>query len=181
MKSLSILTLTIIALHRIGTLATATITALYLGTVLFVGPSSAQSGKDVVGSFTLVSAVMDLDGKKSDTYGPNAKGALTLDANGRYVLVFMRAFLPKFASNNRMTGTPDENKAIVHGSFASFGTYSINEAEKTIIFRVESATFPNWNGDEQKRSFTLSGDDLKYIVATASGGGIATVTWKRTK
>jgi hypothetical protein len=168
-------------MHRAGTLATGTIAVLCLGTVLFVGPSSAQSAKDVVGSYTLVSAVMELDGKKSDTYGPNAKGALTLDANGRYVLVFMRAFLPKFASNNRMTGTPDENKAIVQGSFASFGTYSINEAEKTIIFRIESATFPNWNGDEQKRSFTLSADELKYIVRAASGGGIATVTWKRAR
>jgi hypothetical protein len=124
---------------------------------------------------------MELNGNTSDTYGPNAKGVLTLDANGRYVLVFMRASLPKFASNNRMTGTPDENKAIVQGSFASFGTYSINAAEKTIIFRIESATFPNWDGDEQKRGFTLSGDDLKYVVLVASGGGIATVTWKRAK
>lgn len=193
MKSLRTLTLTAVALlrlrvslrskamHGIETLATSTIVALCLGTVVFAGTSFAQSAKDFVGSYTLVSAVMDMDGKKSDTYGPNAKGALTLDANGRYVLVFMRAFLPKFASNNRMTGTPDENKAIVQGTFASFGSYSINEAEKTIIFRVESATFPNWNGDEQKRSFTLSGDELKYIVTAASGGGIATVTWKHAK
>jgi hypothetical protein len=168
-------------MRRAGTLATATIVAVCLGTVLFVGPNSAQSSNDILGSYTLVSAVMDLNGNKSDTYGPNAKGVLTLDANGRYVLVFMRASLPKFASNNRMTGTPDENKAIVQGSFASFGTYSINTAEKTIIFCIESATFPNWDGDEQKRSFTLSGDDLKYVVSAASGGGIATVTWKRAK
>ena len=168
-------------MHRAGTVATSTIAVLCLGTVILTGYSSAQDVKDIVGSYTLVSAVMELDGKKSDTYGPNAKGALTLDANGRYVLVFMRAFLPKFASNNRMIGTPDENKAIVQGSFASFGTYSINEAEKAITFRIESATFPNWNGNEQKRSFTLSGDELKYIVSAASGGGIATVTWKRAK
>ena len=168
-------------MHQTGTLTSSTIAVLCLGNVLLVGSSSAQSVKDVVGSYMLVSAVMELDGKKSDTYGPNAKGVLTLDANGRYVLVFMRAFLPKFASNNRMIGTPDENKAIVQGSFASFGTYSINEAEKTVIFRIENATFPNWNGNEQKRSFTLSGDELKYIVSAASGGGVATVTWKRAK
>jgi hypothetical protein len=155
--------------------------AACLGTVLFVTPSFAQSTNDLTGTYTPVSAVMELNGNTSDTYGPNAKGVLTLDANGRYVLVFMRASLPKFASNNRMTGTPDENKAIVQGSFASFGTYSINAAEKTIIFRIESATFPNWDGDEQKRGFTLSGDDLKYVVLVASGGGIATVTWKRAK
>ena len=168
-------------MYRARTLATTTIAVLYFAIASLVGPSLAQSAKDVVGSYTLVSAVMDLNGKKSDTYGPNAKGALTLDANGRFVLVFMRASLPKFASNNRMTGTPEENQAIVHGSFASFGTYSINEADKTITFRIENATFPNWNGDEQKRSFTLSGDELKYVVAAASGGGIATVTWKHAK
>jgi hypothetical protein len=168
-------------MYRARTLATTTIAALYFAIASLFGPSFAQSAKDLVGSYTLVSAVMDLNGKKSDTYGPNAKGALTLDANGRFVLVFMRASLPKFASNSRMTGTPEENQAIVHGSFASFGTYSINEADKTIIFRIENATFPNWNGDEQKRSFTLSGDELKYVVAAASGGGIATVTWKHAK
>jgi hypothetical protein len=160
---------------------TATIAALNFAIAALVGPSFAQSAKDLVGSYTLVSAVMDLDGRKSDTYGPNARGALTLDANGRFVLVFMRDSLPKFASNNRMTGTPEENQAIVRGSFASLGTYSINEVDKTINFRVESATFPNWNGDEQKRNFRLSGDELIYVVATASGGGIATVTWKHTK
>ena len=168
-------------MRRAGTLATATIVAVCLGTVLFVGPNSAQSTNDLAGSYTLVSAVMDLNGNKSDTYGPNAKGVLTLDANGRYVLVFMRASLPKFASNNRMTGTPDENKAIVQGSFTSFGTYSINAVDKTIIFRVESATFPNWNGTEQERTLTIRGDELQYAVTASSAGGSSVVTWKRVK
>jgi len=150
-------------------------------TAVLASNAKAQSTKDLVGSYTLVSAVVDLNGNKSDTYGPNAKGALTLDANGRFVLVFMRASLPKFASNNRMTGTLEENQAIVRGSFASFGTYSINEADKTITFHIENATFPNWNGDEQKRSFTFNEDELKYVVAAASGGGIATMTWKHAK
>lgn len=166
---------------RIGTAATSTIGALCLGSVLCAGPSFAQSAKDLVASYTLVSAISEMDGKKSDTFGPNAKGALTLDANGRYVLVITSASLPKFASNNRSTGTAEEYKAIANGSIAHFGTYSINEADKAIVFRVESATFPNWNGGEQKRSFSLSGDELKYHVAAASAGGTATVTWKRAK
>jgi hypothetical protein len=36
-----------------------------------------------------------------------------------------RADLPKFAANNRNVGTPEENKAIVQGSFAYFGTYTV--------------------------------------------------------
>ena len=168
-------------MYRVRTLATTMFAAMYFAITSLIGLSFAQSANDLAGSYTLVSAVMDLNGKQSDTYGPNAKGALTLDANGRFVMVFMRASLPKFASKNRMTGTPEENQAIVHGSFASFGTYSISEADKTIIFHIENATFPNFNGDEKKNSFTLSGDELKYIVPAASGGGIATVTWKRAK
>jgi Lipocalin-like domain len=63
-----------------------------------------------------------------------------------------------------------------------FGTYSINLADKIMTFRLETATFPNWNGTEQKRSLvTFSQDELKYTSASASVGGPATTTWKRAK
>jgi len=97
------------------------------------------------------------------------------------VLVIARADLPKVASNNRTTATPEENKAIVQGSGVHFGTVSVNAADKTITFKIETSLFPNWNGTEQKRPFTVTGDELQYTVPAASGGGTATVVWKRTK
>jgi len=106
---------------------------------------------------------------------------LTVDANGRYVLVIARADLPKVASNNRTTATPEENKAIVQGSGAHFGTLSVNAADKTITFKIETSLFPNWDGTEQKRPFTVTGDELTYTVPAASGGGTATVVWQRAK
>ena len=88
----------------------------------------------------------------------------------------------KIRSNNRATGTLEENKGVVSKSIALFGTYSINLADKTVDVKIETATFPNWNATEQKRSLiTVSGDELKYATARASGGGTATVTWKRAK
>ena len=39
-----------------------------------------------------------------------------VDANGRYLITFARADLPKVASNNRTMATPEENKAIVGGA-----------------------------------------------------------------
>jgi hypothetical protein len=33
----------------------------------------------------------------------------------------------------------------------------------------------------QKRSFTVSGDELRYHVPAASAGGMADVVWKRVK
>jgi len=104
-----------------------------------------------------------------------------LDASGHYTLTFIGANLPKFVSNNRATGTADENKAIVGGSLAHFGTYVVNEADKSFTFRVESATFPNWDNTDQKRSFVMTGDELRYLTPSATAGGTATVKWKRVK
>jgi hypothetical protein len=89
--------------------------------------------------------------------------------------------LPRFASNNRASGTPEENKVVMSKSIAMIGTYSHNAADKTLTFKVESSTFPNWNGSQQKRIImTLTKDELKYITPTASSGGVGIVTWRRT-
>jgi hypothetical protein len=60
---------------------------------------------------------------------------------------------PKFASNNRQEDTAEENKAVVQGNISYFGTYTVDEAAKILIFHIESCSFPNWNGTDQKRSF----------------------------
>ena len=137
-----------------------------------------QTAKDIAGTYTLVSFTNQQGDTKTDTYGPNPKGVMMLDANGRYVVVLMRPDLPKFASNNRSTGTAEEYKAISLGSFTHFGTYSV--ADSHIIFRLEHTTFPNWDGQEQRRTLTVTGDELKYAVAS-SAGGISTLVWKRSK
>jgi hypothetical protein len=168
-------------MKRVCKLTLGTLGLLFLGGVLAAGEVCAQTAKDLVGTWTLVSVVTEQGGNKTDTYGPNPKGILMVDANGRYVITFARADLPKVASNNRTTATPEENKAIIGGSLTHFGTVSVNAADKTFTFKIETATFPNWDGTEQKRVFTVTGDELTYTVPTASGGGTATVVWKRAK
>jgi hypothetical protein len=142
----------------------------------------AQSSSDVVGTWTLVSSVTEKDGARTDQFGPGAKGMMTLDAEGHFMLTIIGPNLPKFASNNRAGGTPEENGAVVSKSIAMIGTYSVNSGDKTLIFKVDSATFPNWNGTEQKRLLSSGNkDELRYITPTASSGGVGTVTWKRAK
>jgi len=142
----------------------------------------AQSASDVVGTWTLVSSVTEKDGARTDQFGSGAKGMLILDADGHFMLTIIGPDLPKFASNNRAGGTPEENKAVISKSVAMIGTYSVSPADKTLTFKVDSATFPNWNGTEQKRLLSAGGkDELKYITPTASSGGVGTVTWKRVK
>ena len=116
----------------------------------FALPTFAQQAKDLVGTWTLVSVTLEKDGKKTDFYGPNPQGQLTFDPAGRFTEVITRSDLPKFASNNRQAGTPEENKAAVQGSIAYFGTYSVSETEKVIMYHLETSTFPNWRSEERR-------------------------------
>ena len=160
-----------------------TTSALIFGFILPSEKTAAQTtAKDLVGTWTLVSLTLEQDGKKTDFYGPNPKGQRTYDPSGRFSEIITRADLPKFASNNRQAGTPEENKAVVQGSLAFFGTYSMSETDKTYTQHVESCTFPNWNGTERKYSFDISGDELSTVLsAPSTGTGTAYAVWKRAK
>jgi Lipocalin-like domain len=150
--------------------------------VLLSASAWAQTADDLRGTWTLVSSVTDKAGKKTEQFGHGAKGMMSLDAGGHFMLTIIGPDLPKFAANSRAAGTAEENKAVMSKSIGMIGTYSVNPTDKTLTFKVESATFPNWNGTEQKRLIvTASKDELKYITPTASSGGVGTVTWKRAK
>ena len=147
-------------------------TATVFGLALLAGNAVAQSAKDLVGSWSIVSV---------DGYGPNPKGSLIFDANGRYSLQLMRSDQPKYASNNRTQGTPAEYKSTVEGNLSYFGTYAVSGTD--LILHVEGSTFPNWIGTDQKRvNLSLTGDDLKYTNTAPSGGGaVLPLVWKRVK
>jgi len=134
------------------------------------------------GTWTLVSVANVLpDGTHVEPYGPNPQGILMFDAEGRYSLQIFRSGRARFASGDKSRGTAEEYKATVEGTNSHFGKYSIDEAGHVITFRIEHASFPNWEGTEQKRSFTRTGDELRYTVPTTTTGAGVTgeVTWRR--
>ena len=159
----------------------AVVTVLLLGAIVLPCTTFAQTANDALGMWAFVSSLNEQNGRKTETYGPGATGVMVLDASGRYAITIIAAGLPKFSSNSRTTTTADEAKAVVARSNAHFGTYFMNAGDKTITFKIESATFPNWNGTEQKRTLTIRGDELQYAVTASSVGGSSVVTWKRVK
>ena len=171
-------------MNRLSTLTLPAMALLFLGVALPSSDAVAQQKtleQRVAGTWTYSSVdIVRPDGSRVPLFGPNPQGRAMFDDNGRYVLMTSRSDLPRFGSNNRNEGTPEENKAVVQGSISHFGRYTVNEADKTITFHIETSTFPNWNGIEQKRPFTVSGDELKWTTA-ASSGGSAEVVLKRTK
>ena len=166
-------------MNRRNTLALSMMALLCLGVAL-PGAGVAQTAKDLVGNWTLVSADTAFpDGKREPTFGANPKGLLIFTGDGRFIYLFSRADLPKFASNSRATGTPEEHKAVVQGSIATFGTYSV--ADKTLAIKVENSTFPNWLGTDQKRTIMITGDELKWTNPAASAGGVAELVFRRAR
>jgi hypothetical protein len=135
----------------------------------------------LVGSWTLVSINNTLpDGKTMQGFGPN-DGIVVFEPNGKFVQALARSDLPKIASNNRSTGSSEENKAIISGSLTLFGTYTVTD-DGTLTLHMERSTFPNWNGSDQKRTIaTLTADELKWHNPGASIGGTTETVWKRNK
>jgi len=160
---------------------TIVIATMVLGlAVALPGAAVAQTAKDLVGTWTEVSNVnIHQDGSRADMFPAGSKGVFIFDGNGHYASVTLTSNLPKFASGNRNTGTPEENKAIVQGSLSHYGTYTV--ADKVITLKVEGSTWPAWTGTDQKRTIvSFTGDEIKWSLA-ASIGGTSEVGWKRVK
>lgn len=139
-----------------------------------------KTGNPLVGTWMLVSNNVTFpDGNKMQPFGPNPVGMLVFDGAGRYSLQICRPGRAKFASNNRVKGTSEENQATVAGCNPHWGKYAVDAKEGVIVFNIEHGLFPNWDGVQQKRKYTISGNELKYAVAQSSAGGTAEVIWRK--
>jgi hypothetical protein len=141
-----------------------------------------KSLKDqLVGAWTVVTSTTTLP-EGSSAWGPNPKSLYIFTENGRYSSHLMRSDRPKFGANSRVKGTAAENEAAVHGAISSFGTYSVDEANKTITIRFEGSTYPNREGTQQTRPFTIEGDELRVSnPAPSTGGPPSQLIYKRDK
>lgn len=70
---------------------------------------------------------------------------------------------------------------MVQGTVAQFGTWSVDEASKTLTMRMEGQMFPNEVGKDSKRSVTLAGDELKVSNPAPGSGGKTESVYKRAK
>jgi hypothetical protein len=139
----------------------------------------------IVGTWTLLldDGIKD-DGTQVPGFGPNPEGTLIFTADGHYALEIFRNSRPAFASKDRLSGTADENQAAMQGMITHFGTYAIDEAGKTITFRIAASSFPNWDAIAQKRTITAITDEvLTYDNPTPPSSGLVRreLAWKKAK
>ena len=156
-----------------------------LALTLCAGSAAAQSLKQqIVGTWDFVVAeVTAADGKKSFPFGETPKGMLIFTPDGRFTQIHVASDVPKFASGNRLTGTPEEYAAINKRSLSVFGTYTVDEEKKTVTYKIISSTFPNWQGEAQTRMIDkLTADEFVNTNPNVAGGrGSAANYYKRAK
>ena len=156
-----------------------------LAAALATGQASAQQKSfhdQIVGTWNFVVAeVVAPDGKKSFPFGETPKGVLIFTADGQFAQIHIAGDVPRIASNNRLTGTPEEYATIMRRSLSLFGTYSVNEEKKTVTYKIVSATYPNWQGEVQERSIDkLTAEEFVNTNHNVAGGrGSASNYYKR--
>lgn len=135
--------------------------------------AGAQSLKaQIVGTWDFVVAeITGADGKTSFPFGETPKGVLIFTPEGRFAQIHVAGDLPKIASGNRLTGTPEEYAAINRRSLSVFGSYTVDEEKKTVTFKITSSTFPNWEGEAQTRTIDkLTADEFVNTNPNVAGG-----------
>jgi hypothetical protein len=156
-----------------------------LGFALLPSSIVAQQGtlkQQLVGNWTLVSFdITAPNGTKRQVYGANPRGILMLDAGGRYAVVAGKPDRPKFKSPGRATETTEELGAAARDFAANFGTWSVNEADKTLTRRLEGALRPDGEGTEQKTTVSLAGDQLTLTNTNPATGNRADVVYRRAR
>jgi hypothetical protein len=118
----------------------------------------------------------------SPQWGNSPKGLLIFTDSGDFSWQVFRSDRRRFASDDRTRGTWEENTVAFQGSLAYFGTYSVDEANKTVITHVDGSTFPNSEGEEQRRVIVrLTADELIYVNPENTLGARVEAVWKRLK
>ena len=162
------------------------IAVILIGIIFTADSAGAQEMKEktvkgqMFGVWAVVSVVNEADGKKTEPYGANPKGQFIFTADGYFSINIIHPDRPKFVSNNRTTGTPEENKAAMQRSNSSFGTYEIS-SDGSITLHIVGSTFPNWDGTKQKRLAAIKGDEITWANPTPSIGGNTVTTLQRAK
>jgi len=134
----------------------------------------------LAGTWTLTAADrITPAGVREHDYGAAPKGRLIVDAAGRYSLQIFKSERTGFASGDKKRGAAEEYADAALGSSTHYGTIAIDEAAHQLLFKIDGASFKNWEGTTQRRNYELKGDALSWKVPTAPDGNTPISEWRR--
>ncbi len=136
----------------------------------------------LIGTWKLLSCeVRYSDGSVSYPWGRDAQGFLIYSTDGYMMAVLCNAHRPRFAGNDLVHASPEEQAQAAQTYLSYGGPYELQG--KTLIHHVQVSLFPNWVGQDQVRVIEeLEGDRLTLraqpmLIAGKVGTGY--LIWKR--
>ncbi|OLU30455.1 lipocalin-like domain-containing protein [Pseudomonas sp. PA27(2017)] len=131
-------------MHPLSLIHLAAAAALLLAAV---SSHAEQKPNKVAGTWNLIAAMVESDGVISHPYGPEPKGRLVFTPDLYFVEFLHDPRIQRFQSNQRGGGTDAENRAVMAGSLALYGRYTVDAQGDFSGNTVEGSSFPNWTGD----------------------------------
>ncbi len=131
----------------------------------------------IVGDYLLESIYDQLaDGKKNDTWGEGVEGSAIFTSSGAFSVQII-------AANRRNTSAQGPRDPI--GPIVTYyGTYTVDDASKTMTYHIQRSSFPGWNGLDRKVTIeSITGSELAISALVKGdpklGDFVAHLNWKR--
>lgn len=135
----------------------------------------------LVGTYRLVTVEhVDESGAVGEPFGSEPVGYMTYTAEGYMFVVMTRADRAPFAAGDILGGTVEE-RAVAFGEASAFVGHYRTEGN-VVTYDLVAATYPNWVGTTQVRTFEFDGDRLVLTTPMLLMDGVqrsATVTLER--
>jgi hypothetical protein len=136
----------------------------------------------VAGVWRLRSAERTAAGSTSDWSGAHPDGLLIFTDDLHFTEAVTRADLPLVTSGDRLSATPEENRALAQGTLGSYGTYATGDDGSLAGQHILGSTFPDWNNTTRHSGdmdVTVH-DGLLRQTLHPSSDDTAELTWEYT-
>jgi hypothetical protein len=110
-----------------------------------------------------------------ERFGADPVGYVMYDSGGRMAVQIMRRDRPLFSVDNKQEVPPEEAKDALIGYTAYFGTFSVDENEKSVTHHRIGHIIPNRAAVDAKRFYHFHGDRLTLTLPS----GDVRFNWKR--
>jgi hypothetical protein len=163
------------------------ISALSLATLARAQKHGAAGRKKFIGVWKLISGESkdEVTGAVRYPWGTKPVGRLVYDDAGRVFAQLMNpGRRPVGGQANRgaaaaiETASADDMREMLTGFNAYFGTFDVDEPERTVIHHLQSALIPSWVGTDQRRKYEFSGNNQLIMLNTANHAAYRLV-WQR--
>ena len=132
---------------------------MVLGLAVLPGDAISQqkSLKDTIVGSWLIASVFEQheNGKKTNPWGAGMKGTLMFDGAGRFVQIIIGE-----AQSALKSADPRKPDAL---TVAYYGSYTVDEATKRIVMKIDGAAYSPRAGTQQSNTVTIKGDTVILV------------------